>query len=356
MKASQLVISVSDASHVGEVRRRARELAGEAGLNDSNREQAAIVATELATNLIRHATTGEVVVGAVGENSHGWVELCSIDRGPGIADIGRCLEDGYSTAGGPGNGLGAVRRLSTEWDMFSQRSSDSAASGTIVFSRIAEQPRGRPARPFCWAAISRPAPHEVFCGDKWRIAERDDELAVMIADGLGHGPEAAKAADEAGDVFDVDPFAPLTQFFQNSAVRMQGTRGGAVAAARIDARSRRLTYLGVGNIAGHLRDCREESGRGLVSHNGVVGGPLRTLQEFEYACPDEGLLVMHSDGLQSRWNLQAYPGLLARHPAVIAAVMYRDFTRGRDDVTVAVVRTSLGRSNASRSNPGRLDP
>jgi anti-sigma regulatory factor (Ser/Thr protein kinase) len=354
MKTSQLVIPVSDPSHVGEVRRRTKDLAGETGLNEAKREQAAIVATELATNLVRHAKAGEVVVGAVGENSHAWIELCSIDRGPGIADIGRSLEDGYSTAGGPGNGLGAIRRLSTEWDLFSQRRrdlTDSGASGTIVFSRIAETAQAHSSRHFSWAAISRPAPHEVLCGDAWRIAERGDELTVMIVDGLGHGPEAAKAADEATDVFDRDPFAPLTQFFQNAAVRMQGTRGGAVAAARVDAASRRVTYLGVGNIAGHLRDCREESGRGLVSHNGVVGGPMRKLQEFEYVCPEEGLLVMHSDGLQSRWNLQAYPGLLARHPAVIAAVLFRDFTRGRDDVTVAVVKASRGPSNPRRPNP-----
>jgi hypothetical protein len=165
----------------------------------------------------------------------------------------------------------------------------------------------------------------------------------MLVDGLGHGPEAARAADEAGDVFDQNPFVSLTSFLQSSAVRMQGTRGGAMAAARIDAKSRRLTYVGVGNIAGHLRDYSSETGRGLMSHNGVVGGPMRKIQEFEYACPDEALLVMHSDGLQNRWNLQAYPGLLTRHPAVIAAVLYRDFTRGRDDVTVAVVRIALGR-------------
>jgi anti-sigma regulatory factor (Ser/Thr protein kinase) len=345
MKSSQLVIPVSDSSHVGEVRRRTKEFAAEAGLNEPKREQAAIIATELATNLVRHATDGQVVLGVIGDNSHAWVELCSIDRGPGIADVGRCLEDGYSTAGGPGNGLGAVRRLSTTWDVYSLQQSESAVPGTIVFARIEDKSRARLGQHFRWGAISRPAPHETLCGDSWRIAERDGKLTVMIVDGLGHGPDAARAADEAGDVFDQDPFVPLTTYLQNSAIRMQGTRGGALAAARIDAETRQVKYVGVGNIAGHLRDYGEEAGRGLVSHNGVVGGPMRKIQEFEYVCPEEGLLVMHSDGLQSRWNLQAYPGLLTRHPLMIAAILYRDFTRGRDDVTVAAVRVSLGRSN-----------
>ena len=345
MKTVQLIIPVSDSSHVGEVRRRTKELADAADLNESKREQAAIVATELATNLIRHATDGQIVLGAVGENSNGWVEVCSIDRGPGIADIGRCLEDGYSTAGGPGNGLGAVRRLAAAWDVYSLPQTESAAAGTVVFARIEDKPQAGKGERFRWGAISRPAPHETLCGDSWRIAQRDGELTVMLVDGLGHGPEAARAADEASDVFDRDPFAPLTSYVQNAAIRMQRTRGGAVAVARVDAGTRQVKFVGVGNIAGHLRDYREEAGRGLVSHNGVVGGPMRKIQEFEYACPDEGLLVMHSDGLQSRWNFQAYPGLLTRHPAVIAAILYRDFTRGRDDVTVAVVRVSLGRPN-----------
>jgi len=344
MKMCQAVIPVSDVSHVGEIRRRTKQFALDAGLSEERREQAAIVATELATNLTRHATNGEIAIGSAQENGHGWVELCSVDRGPGIPDIGRSMEDGYSTGGGPGNGLGAVRRLSSEWDLFSSTSPEMAPIGTVVFSRVSEPSAAVRPRPFRWGAISRPAPHEILCGDAWRIAERPGELSVMLVDGLGHGPEAAKAADEAVDVFDRDPFVPLTTFLQNCAIRMQSTRGGAMAIARIDAARRMLTFAGVGNIAGHLRALDEEVGRGLVSHNGVVGGPMRKIQEFEYPLPEEGLLVMHSDGLQSRWMLQAYPGLITRHPAVIGAVLYRDHCRGRDDATVAVVRFSLGRS------------
>ena len=102
-----------------------------------------------------------------------------------------------------------------------------------------------------------------------------------------------------------------------------------------------MKFVGVGNIAAHLRSRAAAAGRGLVSHNGIVGGTVRKIQEFEYECPVDGLLVLHSDGLQSRWDLERYAGLLARHPAVIAGVLYRDYTRGRDDVTVAVVRLSL---------------
>jgi hypothetical protein len=101
-----------------------------------------------------------------------------------------------------------------------------------------------------------------------------------------------------------------------------------------------MKYAGVGNISGHLRSASEEKGRGLMSHNGTVGVQVRKIQELNYPLPAQGLLVMHSDGLQSRWSLEKYPGLIGQHPAVIAGVLYRDFTRGHDDVTVAVVRVS----------------
>jgi hypothetical protein len=162
----------------------------------------------------------------------------------------------------------------------------------------------------------------------------------MLADGLGHGPFAAAAAEEATIVFDRDPFAPLPSIFSAAHIRMQGTRGGAMAAAQIDSSNGEMKYVGVGNIAGHLRGLEGEAKRGLFSHNGTLGAQLHKIQQFDYQCPIPGLLVMHSDGLQSRWSFDCYEGLTQSHPAIISAVLYRDFTRGRDDVTIAVVRVS----------------
>ncbi|HET6329082.1 MAG TPA: ATP-binding protein, partial [Planctomycetaceae bacterium] len=217
MRATQVVIPVSDSSHVGEVRRRINQLAGDAHLSPSDSGNAAIVATELATNLARYATGGEMIVGCMtaDDDSPGWVEMLSVDRGPGIPDVARCLEDGHSTGGGRGEGLGAMRRLSTEWDVFSLPSSESEVGGSILFSRVTHKSKPLPKTAFTWGAVSRPAPHEVRCGDGWRIAERPGELTLMMVDGLGHGEGAAAAADEAGDVFDADPFAPLPTMLQN---------------------------------------------------------------------------------------------------------------------------------------------
>lgn len=254
-----------------------------------------------------------------------------------MKNVERCWQDGFSTGDGSGNGLGAVRRLSAECDLYSLE-----PTGTVIVARVVEKPAGPPVpEPFTWGVVNRPAPNEVRCGDAWRVAQRPAGFAIMVADGLGHGPQAADAADEAAAVFEGDPFAPLTSMIGHADMRMRGTRGAAVAAARIDAQSHVMKYVGVGNIAGHLRTCDADQRRGLVSHNGTVGAQMRKVQEFDYVCGRQSLLVMHSDGLQNRWTLESYPGLIFRHPAVVAGILYRDFTRGYDDVTVAVVRMSL---------------
>ena len=78
-----------------------------------------------------------------------------------------------------------------------------------------------------------------------------------------------------------------------------------------------------------------------------VGAEMRKVESFDYDCPEHALLVMHSDGLQSRWSLEAYPGLVHRHPATVAAILYRDFVRGRDDITVVVVRFSTAAADTN---------
>jgi hypothetical protein len=86
----------------------------------------------------------------------------------------------------------------------------------------------------------------------------------------------------------------------------------------------------------------ESSHRHLVSHSGIVGHAARRAQLFDVPYPPDALVVLHSDGLTSRWDLARYPGLAMRHPALVAAVLYRDFSRGSDDVTVFVARVNGG--------------
>jgi hypothetical protein len=261
------------------------------------------------------------------------VEVLAVDEGPGMADVGRCLQDGYSTGGTPGSGLGAVRRLSAEFDLYS-----SQPHGTVILARVYADPHAdRTRSPVSWGAVSLPARGEQVCGDTWQVAAGADAAAVIVADGLGHGPLAMEASQTAARVFGGDPFRGPAQTLEAAHREMGATRGAAVAAAHVDYRSGVLRYSGVGNIAGFLL-AGDGGRRGLLSHNGIVGSGLKTARELDYPWPPNGLLVMHSDGLLSRWTLDPYPKLLACHPGVMAAVLARDFVRGRDDASVVVLR------------------
>jgi hypothetical protein len=111
-----------------------------------------------------------------------------------------------------------------------------------------------------------------------------------------------------------------------------------VACAALDAGTAQIRYSGVGNVAGTV--VTDERSRGLMSHNGTLGVKLLKVQQLEYDYPPGARVIMHSDGLSARWTVGSYPGLAVRHCAVIAAVLYRDQRRIRDDVTVLVASTS----------------
>ena len=334
MDPVQVCIPVSDPSQVGEVRRAVSRMAQTLPLSPSRRGDAAIVATELATNLMRHARDGRMLLQVMSHGVSRWLELLSVDGGPGMTDVQRCLQDGYSTVGTPGNGLGAVKRLADEFDVHSM-----PGKGTVIVARIATSTA--PSTVFTVGAVCLPFPGEDVCGDTWRSVEREQEIAVIVADGLGHGPEAAVAARLAGGAFEDEPFGTPEQFYQLAHRSLKGSRGAALARAVIGP-SGDVQYSGIGNIAGSL--VGTERSRGMASDNGTVGVQIRShVSAFSHVMPAPGVLLMHSDGITSRWSFDQYPGLLLRHPAVIAGVLSRDFLRGRDDATMLVVSRSRKR-------------
>jgi anti-sigma regulatory factor (Ser/Thr protein kinase) len=340
------VIPVSDRSRIGEARRVAVQQSVIAKFTSTDQGRVAIVATELATNLLNHAKNGQFVVQVVPTSIGLAVEILSIDSGPGIANVERSLRDGFSTGGTSGNGLGAVRRLSDEFDIYSQ-----PERGTILFASllgranstpdsIAESHKTSNRLPgrygVVWSGISIPIRGEEVCGDTWLALGDEDQLAIMVADGLGHGPLAAEASVKAVAALAAEPAAIPGTILRKAHQALAGTRGAAVAMARVHLSDGVLKYAGIGNISGSLFCGMDE--RGLSSQNGIVGVQMRSIREFDYPILCPGMLVMHSDGLQSRWGFDDYPGLRLRHPMVMIGVLLRDFARGRDDVTIVIAR------------------
>ena len=159
-------------------------------------------------------------------------------------------------------------------------------------------------------------------------------MAMMVVDGLGHGPLAATAARAAAAAFFKRPFDSPSESMQHFHHALSGGRGAAAACALLDARNPRLPIRA--SAISLDRSFRREKSRGMVSHNGILGVQLLRKQQFEYDYSPGDRIVMHSDGMSARWSIGDYPGLFARHAAVIAGVLYRDHARARDDVTVLV--------------------
>jgi anti-sigma regulatory factor (Ser/Thr protein kinase) len=313
---------IDEESKVGEARRDAMRLAQAHGLDATMCGRAAIVATELGNNLLRHGGGGELLLQPITAGSATLIELLAIDRGRGMQDVEACLHDGYSTGGTAGTGLGAVRRLAAEFDVHSV-----ANAGTVVMARVGA---GAAVR---FGAVSVPMAGEHESGDSWRLATQGDITAALVVDGLGHGAFAAQAAQCSTRTFGDTPFDTPKVLMERMHRSLAGTRGAAAACAHVDAQGQ-LSYAGVGNISAVL--ITYEKTQGLASHNGTLGLRMPRVQQFEYQRAPGSVVVMHSDGISGRWNLARKDDLLHRHPATVAAVLYRDHARGRDDATVLV--------------------
>ena len=324
--------AVPDASHVGAVRRSALVLAERAGLDATACGTVALLVSEAATNLAKHAGGGEVLLRMLDATEGGGVEMLALDKGPGIRDLPGAQRDGYSTAGTAGHGLGAIGRLATTFDIYSR-----PGSGTAVLARVHPADAGAGRRTEL-GVVCLPMPGEQVSGDDWGIAtQRSGGALVMVADGLGHGPLAADASRAAVlTLLEPDGSRTALEVLKAAHGRMRSTRGAAIGILEVGAAAGTVRYAGVGNIAGHILG--PAGTQSMVSHNGIVGHEMRKTQAFDYKAPAGALVVLHSDGLTSHWRLDSYPGLALHHPALIAGVLYRDFTRGRDDVTVLALR------------------
>ncbi|MHC0062297.1 ATP-binding SpoIIE family protein phosphatase [Nostoc sp. UIC 10890] len=331
-----VAVTITESSQTGEARRVAMALATRLGFQETERGKVAIVVTEIANNLVQHAHGGVVLLRSLKEDSRVGIEILSLDKGRGMVDVDECLQDGFSTAGTLGNGMGAIRRLSSLLEIYSVPN-----QGTALLAHIwTDSAPHQPEKILEIGAICLPKQGEEVSGDTW-VSEVDCcRSLLLIADGLGHGPAAASAADAAVRIFQEHHHRSPGAIIEAAHAALRSTRGAVLAIAEIDFEQQSVRFAGIGNIAASIFSFTEH--RHLLSHNGTVGHEISKIQEFSYPWYANGVLIMHSDGLSAKWQIARYPGLMQKHPSLIAGVLYRDFYRERDDVTVLVAK-GMGR-------------
>ncbi|HET8681641.1 MAG TPA: ATP-binding SpoIIE family protein phosphatase [Micromonosporaceae bacterium] len=319
---------IEGAGTVGAVRRAATGLGEQLGLPERRIAELAILTTELASNLHKHARDGTVLVRSLRRAGSTGVGLVGVDAGPGIPDVARAVRDGHSTAGTLGIGLGAIGRQASWWDVYSL-----PGAGTVVAAEVWSD--GTAAPP--WAdGLTRPIAGETMSGDAFAVRSLGGRAQVLVSDGLGHGPLAADASRVAVDSFCAAPGGGPAEIVEHLHKALARTRGAAVMVAELDPAAEVVRAAGLGNIAGILLGAGTR--RQLVTLPGIAGHQRQRVREFAYPLPDGALVVLHSDGMTNRWDPDRYPGLLSHSPVVVAAILLRDGGTRRDDAGVLVAK------------------
>jgi anti-sigma regulatory factor (Ser/Thr protein kinase) len=331
LNADPVALLVSDPSHASAARLAVQRVAHALDFGETAVGKASIVASEAVSNMVKHAGGGTFLVRPLSRGRAVGIEMMAIDSGPGMDDFVGSSRDGVSTTGTPGTGLGAIERQCDEVQVHTQ-----PGLGTILRMVLwSEEPRADTSA-YEVGSVLVPKPGETACGDAWRLVEDDEGACLMVADGLGHGPDASRAAHTAMEVLERHSSQSAERILDLAHGKLRPTRGAAVAVARHPRGSENLSYAGVGNIGATVLDGATR--RAMVSHNGIVGHNVHKSQAFTYAWPVGALLIAHSDGLESHWDLAAVPGATSLHPSLVAAILYRKHWRRRDDVVVVAVR------------------
>jgi anti-sigma regulatory factor (Ser/Thr protein kinase) len=327
-------LRVEDASAVAACRNAALGLTDRLRFPAARAGQLALAVTEAASNLHKHARQGSLLLCVDRDDETPGIGLVTIDAGPGLPDVAAALRDGHSTAGTLGIGLGAIRRLADFCDLYSVPGHGTALAARFRPERT-ERPGAAGGPAARWAGLVRPIAGEVECGDAYGAARAGEVVTAVLCDGLGHGPLAAAAAAEGVAAVLDDPASEPAVLLGRAHRRMSGTRGGAVGIVQLGDQVAR--YAGLGNIAASiLRDGRRKS---MVSVPGIVGHQARTIRQFEYEAPPGSAVILHSDGISSRWEAAALPGVEARDPLLIAAVLLAEAGIHRDDAGVLVLKS-----------------
>ena len=328
-------ITVADTSGVAEARRVGSSMAGRLGFDETGVGKVAIAITEAATNLIKHASGGEILLLPLGSPDPDGLEMVVLDRGPGMENFAESLRDGHSTAGSPGTGLGAMSRMAARLDAYSRPGAGTAIAAQFKKEGSQANRAAARAQGLDVAGFSVALRGECLCGDAWTVRRTPTGMMVLVVDGLGHGAPAHEASGAALEVFQKSALGKPAEMMDVIHRGMRATRGASAAVVGIDTESQTIASSGIGNIAGVVLS--QESARHLVSMNGTLGHEIRKIREFSYPWTSHSLLILHSDGVSSRWDLATYPGLSQKPLSLIAGVLYRDRGRERDDATVVAV-------------------
>jgi anti-sigma regulatory factor (Ser/Thr protein kinase)/serine/threonine protein phosphatase PrpC len=333
--AVQEDIQISDVGDLGAARLGARSMSTAIGFDERAVEEIALVVSELATNLVKHAKDGILRLQRIEEDGRTGIRIDSEDHGPGIVNVEQAIGDDFSTSGSLGCGLGAVNRLMDEFDVTSQP----GAGTSIVCKRwLRRDVPPALACPLVFGVATRPCPLMPVNGDAFVIQQWAESALVGVIDGLGHGQFAYRAAQAARQYVERHYDQPLAEIFRGVARTCQATRGVVMGLARFDWGRATLTFASVGNVEARVFGSPEPMN--FVFPRGILGLNARTPVVTQHRWELSNVMVLYSDGLTAHWRWSDFPHFAAASPTVAAQELLRAFAREADDATVVVVKSA----------------
>lgn len=334
---AERILAISHEADIYEAQIAVRQMATNIGFGPGVGEEIVLVATELATNLMRHAAGGDLLVRSVAANDRAGIQIESRDKGPGIGDVERAFADGYSTASGPGYGLGAINRLMDELEI---APSIAGGAGVHITCRRWVRHPDTPGvlNPFAIGAASRPHPLMPVNGDSFVVKQWGQKALVAVIDGLGHGQPAHRAAETARQYVENHFDAPLSSIFTGVARACVATRGVVMAAALFDGAQEIFSFASLGNVEARIFNSSNHAR--LLITRGILGHTNKIPAVKNFPWDPNSVFVMHSDGLLSRWHWAEF--MFANElPSRIAQRLLSMLARKEDDATVIVVKRAV---------------
>ena len=247
------------------LRSKLRAVSRRMGFNSLKREQIELVCNEMVTNQNKYAAgNGLVQIWEVDDISPG-LDLFAFDYGKGIENIKTAMQDGYTTAGTMGKGLGAIQRLSAESEIYSvpaRQYKEAAWHGTAVWARFVEEKKD-PPHFHDLGIYARSYQDSTFNGDRIQVRLGANKTRWLHMDGLGHGREAAEVVDGVGAFLDEE--TPVDGLVERLSARLHGTRGAVAMICEVDHNLHTMTVCGGRRHGGPIDILRRKARHFLFS-------------------------------------------------------------------------------------------
>lgn len=322
-----------DRSYFSMLKRDIRQSAEAAAMDKHRLANLDLILSEMTSNLHKYGKAGELLAGIFSAPSGSFFEILCLDHGSGMADTEEMITDGYSSSSTMGIGLGSIKRLSDYFEIYSQK-----GWGTVVLSRL-QLPERKPTRqiPVVVKPLVLKMPGEEVSGDGTYFKYDEEHLYLLVADGLGHGPLAQYAVNEAVQAFNACTYQLPSDIIRYLHDAIRKTRGIVATIVVYDFNTKVWTIAGIGNITAKFSNNMET--KNVMSYNGIIGLTIpNTINNQKISSTDFPQITLCSDGIKSKWELNKLPGIGRYDLSIQAAAVYKDYARQTDDMSVVIAK------------------